>query len=259
MVILKDYLGSLVKDLNEARHIADIETARIAEIYANDPLLKHFSVPRMKILETELTIPIAVDHLEHSITTEYDPIDNQKLYAAVYKELKNTTETRSFNTSMSNKLKTDIYNYIDKLEKEIKGGDDADISIDKLANNIATTFISTIKSDTTEIKKYDTRVNKFRTIKDSRRGNRVVKEISKANQFKSLVETNVKKHLVQTIKPLIVIEKLENAHVTTESAKLKEYSPQSIVYIKMKVTEESMEWQTMVDDDGKVVPKLIAE
>ena len=259
MAILKDYLGSLVRDLNEARHMADVETARIAEIYANDPVLKHFSVPRMKILETELTIPVAVDQLEHSTTTEYDPIDNHKLYTAVYNELKNTTETKSFNSTMSNHLKKSIYNSIDELETEIKGGEDTDISINKFANSVATTFISIIESDTKEKVKYTTRVDKFVPIKSTEIDTVSTDRISKANQFQSLLETNMKKYLVQTIKPLVVIEKLENAHVTTESAKLKEYSPQSIIYIKMKVTEESMEWQTMLDDDGEVVSKLIAE
>ena len=133
------------------------------------------------------------------------------------------------------------------------------IQVRTFENVLKTTFISIIESDTKEKEKYTRRVTKFIPIKNTEIDTISTEKISKASQFKSLLETNMKKHLVQTIKPLVVLEKLENAHVTTESAKLKEYTPQSIIYIKMKVTEESMEWQTMLDDDGKVVSKLIAE
>jgi len=251
MAILKDYLGSLVKDLNEARYMADVESARIALLYANDPILKHFSVPRMKILDTELTIPIAIDSLEHSTITEYDPIDNQKLFTSIYSVLKNTTETDSFNSTMSKGLRTEIYREIDKLEKEIKDEKDTTTSIELFSNNVATIFINKIKNDTKEKKKFNKIINKISTEDDS--------IVSKERGFENLLKTNMRRELVQKIKPLVVIEKLENAHITTESAKLKEYDPRNIVYIKMKVTEESMEWQTMVDDEGNVVPKLMPE
>lgn len=251
MAKLKDYLGSLVKDLNEARYAADVESARIAQLYANDPILKHFSVPRMKILDTELTIPIAVESLEHSIDTQYDPVDNNKLFKTVYDEVKNVIETKSFNASISRDLRKSIYRHIDTLEKEVKGGEDTVKSIEKFAKRVVEESISKIKKDTKESVKLTKRIKKLDIGSND--------EKTKEEHLKNLLGANMKEHLVQVVKPPRTIEKLENAHITAESAKLKEYSPQNIVYIKMKVTEESMEWQTIVDEDGKVVPKLIPE
>ncbi|MFX6808023.1 hypothetical protein ABTH26_20155, partial [Acinetobacter baumannii] len=41
------------------RKMADIQTLEIAKEYAQDDLLKHFSVPRMKVGTVELTVPFA--------------------------------------------------------------------------------------------------------------------------------------------------------------------------------------------------------
>jgi hypothetical protein len=250
MAKLKDYLGSLVKDLNEARYRADIESARIAQLYANDPILKHFSVPRMKILETELTIPIAIESLEHSVSVEHDPIDNNTLFKEVYNEVKDVLETKSFNANLSKSLKKSIYEDIKNLETEIKGGEDTIKSIENFANKVASRSIGEIKKDPKERVKLRSRLKKIDIVSD---------DLKREHHLKTMLAANMKQHLVKVVKAPRMIEKIENAHITAESAKLKEYSPQQIVYIKMKVTEESMEWQTMLDDEGKVVPKLMAE
>jgi len=250
---LKDYLGSLVKDLNAARYTADLESARIAELYANDPILKNFSVPRMKILDTELTIPIAVDSLDESTDTEYNPIDNKKAYSFIYSEIKNVIETKSFRTAVSQNLRQSIYKKIDQLEQEVKGGEDTVKSITKFADDIAKTSLDQVKNDIKESEKFNNRLNKIG------KKNSTDTNDPRELELKNLLVANLKKYLVQVVKPPKKIVKFENANIFAESEQLKNYSPQNIVYIKMKVTEESMEWQTMVDDDGNVVPKLMPE
>ena len=64
MITLEEYLGTLVVNLAQARVLADIESAKIAEAYASNNLLKHFSIPRMKIEEVELVIPVAVAKID---------------------------------------------------------------------------------------------------------------------------------------------------------------------------------------------------
>jgi len=41
--------------------MADFESARIAQDYAQDELLKTFSVPRFRLPDVELTVPVAVE------------------------------------------------------------------------------------------------------------------------------------------------------------------------------------------------------
>ncbi|MBA6328210.1 hypothetical protein H4J46_09710 [Colwellia sp. MB02u-6] len=244
MPTLKDYLGSLLRDLNHARVIADLETANIAKMYAEDNLLKHFSIPRMKIQETELTIPVAIDELDSSVEIDYQPIDNKLFYAKTYAEIKNVFKVSSFNRDISTALKKAIYSHIDALEKLIKSGADIKVSLDGFSETVSDLALETIISDKKGRVVFDA-ILKSHNIDD--------------DQVKELLVANLTKYLQAEIKPREMAGKIENAQVTVESDKLKDKRPESLLYIKMKITEESMEWQTMEDADGNVVAKLMVE
>jgi len=244
MPTLKDYLGSLLRDLNHARVIADVETAHIARMYAEDNLLKHFSIPRMKIQETELTIPIAIDKLDSSVEKDYQPIDNKLFYAKTYAEIKNVFKVSSFNRDISTALRKAIYSHIDALEKSIKSGADIKVSLDGFSETVSDLALETIISDKKGRVFFD-EVLKSHNIND--------------DQVKEMLVANLTKYLQAEIKPREMAGKIENAQVTVESDKLKDKRPESLLYIKMKITEESMEWQTMEDADGNIVAKLMVE
>ncbi len=244
MPTLKDYLGSLLRDLNHARVIADVETAHIAKMYAEDNLLKHFSIPRMKIQETELTIPIAIDELDSSVETDYQPIDNKFFYAKTYAEIKNVFKVSSFNRDLSTALRKAIYSHIDALEKSIKSGAPIKVSLDGFSETISDLALETIISDKQGRVVFD-EVLKSHNIDD--------------DQVKEMLVANLTKYLQAEIKPREMAGKIENAQVTVESDRLKDKRPESLLYIKMKITEESMEWQTMEDADGNIVAKLMVE
>jgi len=244
MPTLKDYLGSLVKDLNYARVIADVESANIAKMYAENDLLKHFSIPRMKINDTELTIPISIDELEMSVEKDYQPIDNTSFYARTYAEIKNVFKVSSFSREISTALRKSIYVQIDSLEKSIKSGADINTSLDGFSETVSDMAIETIISD-----------KKGRVVfNETLKNNNVDDE-----QIKDALVMNLAKQLKAEIKPRAVAGKIESAKVTVESDQLREKKPETLLYIKMKITEESMEWQTMEDADGNVVSKLMVE
>lgn len=244
MPTLKDYLGSLIKDINHARVIADVESANIAKMYAEDDILKHFSIPRMKIQDTELTIPIAIDELESSVEKDYQPIDNTTFYAKTYAEIKNVFKVSSFSRELSASLRKSIYLQIDSLEKTIKSGADIKTSLDAFCETVSDIAIETIISDKKGRVVFGEAL-KYHKIDDE--------------QFKEKLVTNLAKYLQSEIKSREITGKIENAKVTVESDKLKEKKPESLLYIKMKISEESMEWQTMEDADGNVISKLMVE
>jgi uncharacterized protein YeeX (DUF496 family) len=244
MPTLKDYLGSLIKDINHARVIADVESANIAKMYAEHDILKHFSIPRMKIQDTELTIPIAIDELESSVEKDYQPIDNTTFYAKTYAEIKNVFKVSSFSRELSTSLRKSIYLQIDSLEKTIKSGADIKTSLDGFCETVSDIAIKTIRSDKKGRVVFNEAL-KYHKIDD--------------DQFKEKLVTNLAKYLQPEIKSREITGGIENAKVTVESDKLKDKKPESLLYIKMKITEESMEWQTMEDADGNVVSKLMVE
>src|SRR5687767_7406291 len=59
-ITLSDFVGYVFSEMVRARDIADRESKRIATLYAQDEIMKHFSVPRFKIPEMELTIPVLI-------------------------------------------------------------------------------------------------------------------------------------------------------------------------------------------------------
>ncbi|VAW44484.1 hypothetical protein MNBD_GAMMA04-2099 [hydrothermal vent metagenome] len=244
MPTLKDYLGSLVRDLNHARVIADVETANIAKMYAEHDLLKHFSIPRMKIQETELTIPIAIDELDQSSEIDYQPIDNKRFYAKAYAEIKNVFKVTSFNKNISTLLRKDIYIQIDHLEKAIKSGENITESLQMFSEELSGRAIEIIASNKQE----------YSLLKK-----RLKEKKLNIQQIKEPLTISLTNRLQTEIKPREVTGKIENAQITVESDKLKDKKPESLVYIKMKITEESMEWQTMEDANGNIVAKLMTE
>jgi hypothetical protein len=61
---LGDYLGALLSEVTNARLQADLESARIAELYAAHPLLQHMPVPRFRLPNVVLNLPVAVEKVE---------------------------------------------------------------------------------------------------------------------------------------------------------------------------------------------------
>jgi hypothetical protein len=57
---LGDYLGQLLSELAIARMQADLESLRIAEIYASHPLLRSMPVPHMRLPSVDLQVPLVV-------------------------------------------------------------------------------------------------------------------------------------------------------------------------------------------------------
>ena len=66
---LGDYLGALLAEVTNARLLADLETARIAQLYASHPLLQHMPVPRFRLPTVTLDLPVAVESLGQTPTT----------------------------------------------------------------------------------------------------------------------------------------------------------------------------------------------
>ena len=66
MPYLGDYLGQLMAEIAIARMHADLETVRLAEIYAAHPLLRTMSVPRLRLPEVDLELPVLIEQVEET-------------------------------------------------------------------------------------------------------------------------------------------------------------------------------------------------
>jgi hypothetical protein len=57
---LGDVIGALLSDVAHARVRADVEAMRIADAYSDDPLLKHLPVPRFRLPDLVIDLPVLV-------------------------------------------------------------------------------------------------------------------------------------------------------------------------------------------------------
>lgn len=64
MPTLAAYLGLLLTEITKARVQADLEAARIAELYASHPLLQHMPVPRFRLPNVTLDLPVAIGRMD---------------------------------------------------------------------------------------------------------------------------------------------------------------------------------------------------
>lgn len=241
MPLLKDYLGSLVSGINQARAMADIESARIAETYANNAILQNFSVPRFKASNIELDIPIAVDELEEVSETNYQPIDNRSFNAQTYAVFKDMLKVDSFDRATSERLRAKIAQEADMLEKNIKAKPDINKQLKSYATNLSRFFVETI-----DHKKENAKAFKKATTNTHA-------------QFGKRLTQALHERLIANIKEPKKTIDMDNTKVLVQAHKLKDIPPESIVRIKMTLVEDGMEWHTIERDNGEVDKKLLPE
>lgn len=239
MAKLSDFLGGLASGICDARVNSDVQSLRIAEEYAKNDLLKHFSVPRMRIDKVELNIPVAVDNLVERTQRIYQPIDNQSFSAKAYQQVLKSLAVSSLSSELSKNLRTAIADHVHLLEAKIKVNQTED-SLEEFSNSIS---LKTLEIADT-----------IKTVNNRRKATKA--ELTK-------LQTNTARDLNAALKDEIVLKKeinvLDAVHVIVEADKLREIRPENVIMIKMTISEQGMEWINMEDKDGKVVNKLMPE
>ncbi len=71
MAELGELLGALMSSLAHARRIADEETASIAVHYGQHPLLQGMSMPRVRVPELRLSLPVVLESFEEAGENEF--------------------------------------------------------------------------------------------------------------------------------------------------------------------------------------------
>lgn len=231
---LNEYLGSIISSITNARVMADIQTVKVAEQYAKHDLLKHFSVPRMRVGDVELTIPVALDALSERTETEYQPIDNTRFNSVVYKTLTNSLGRTRLPLKASQQLRNYISKAAQQLEQTLRIGQD-----------IAVVSVFSQKS-----------VQQLLQLAEEHQ------LISRENLPKMNAEAmalQLEKAARQEIKVAQQRSVIENLNVIAESHKLREEKPENIIYIKLKISEDGMEWQQHEAGDGSINRSLLPE
>lgn len=215
---LGDYIGHLLSEITIARMHADLEAVRVAELYAGHPLLRYMPVPRFRMPNVEMDVPIVVKALEPS--DDDSPYGNppvaemRKVFDGVLTSIL-TKEKITLSAAVQKKLKT----ILDERVVALSGPTEIEIDMNRVSLDFSVNAMKALG----EVIKPEKRAEFEKRLKDS-----------------LLIES------IKICRPptrLIVL-------VTT--AEIREAGPNEVItHLRLKISEEAFEWTTIESDEGR--------
>ncbi|HEY7774373.1 MAG TPA: hypothetical protein VIC26_14415 [Marinagarivorans sp.] len=228
---LHDYIGNLVSSIQHARVNADLQAVRVAETYAKHELLEHFPVPRMRLKDVEMTIPVAIDVGQVAKSTNLEPVDNREFNAATYKEVLASLGRKSLPKAESRQVRQVISEQSALLERELLIGGETQ-ALKNFSQTVAKAVVENQLSDEDE---------------------------RESKKLTATIADRLNSNLASALKPVNTESTLDQLEVTIEADILREKPPESLLSIKLVIQEEGVEWHRMEAKDGKISRKLIPE
>jgi hypothetical protein len=234
MIKLNEYLGSIVASFTNAKIMSDLQTVKLAEEYAKHDYLKHFSIPRMRIDDVEMTIPIALEEIAVTTKPLIINFDIAKINTLVYLTLMEKFGISKISKEASKMAQAEIAKQVPVLEKQIKlANSHAPVRV--FSKEMVLFFMKIIEKYVLLDKETLARVNSESIILDLM--NALTKEIE--------IKTEN--------------EALANLNVIVEANKLRELKAETLIYIKLKISENGMEWSRSENGKGEIESKLLPE
>lgn len=232
MTKLNEIIGSIVSSLADAKMMSDVQTAKIAQAYSEHHLLQHFSVPRMRIDDIELTIPIAVESGYEKVKITYEELDIEQFNSIVYRILTSLPlNSLKLSATLSQRIQQEISHQTKILESDVKKALNL-TPLESFSRNIVNYYIDALSGINLD---------------------------SKGRFDRSEISGSLEKQLTEHFKMVREEKTLETLDVIVEAHRLREFRSENIVHIKIKMSESGMEWNIFEDAEGNVKKKLLPE
>lgn len=251
-ITLSDYVGYIFTEIVRAREIADLHSREIAERYSKDEVLSSFSVPRFKIPEMNLTIPILVSGAKfnsvYKFTMTYEQFD--KIIDAQLIKITNSLKINLTGKKITDVVKIDIIGTtLIRPRSSKKIGKSLDAESDAIKN-----FYDGIKEISNEDVRDQFIQAKFLDILKSS-----LKNANLENAYNTKYPNNEAffeaiKRIKGELDNAFVIDKIkvENLLVTPLTNMVKSESDEKSVFtINAKIIEEGLFIKTVTDAEGK--------
>ncbi len=228
MAFIGDYLGQLMAEVTMARMHADLEAVRIAEMYANHPLLKNMPIPRFRLPTVEIDVPVVIKNLDDSdpnalLRGTPDTKKMRESFKALIPEILREEKIR-----VNQEKLRKIRNIVDAETQK------AEISHKFVDSNSWSEYLSTVTA---------------KAIKEVRLSN----DTAKISSVKTKLQAKSKVDF-QNLK--IVPPRLE---VLVTTAQIKEAgAKENITMLRLKINEEAYEW-TQIDTEEGTKNRLVME
>jgi hypothetical protein len=238
MADLKEFLGGLVSSISESRVQSDLQTITIAKEYAKDNLLQNFAIPRLRIENVELTIPIAIEDTQLVQREAFKNSINNAIFSKItHDKVLETFEIKELPSDYQRAFQSKITDYVNLFEAQLKVND-AQKSLETYVKNIVEFTGENMLSISKAIQKRAWTKQQLVT-------------------YQTKLEADLKESL---FKEIIEEKELKSfTNIIVEASKLREIKPENLIMIKMNITEQGMEWIKMENSDGKEVSKLMPE
>jgi hypothetical protein len=189
----------------------------------------------MRISDIELTIPVAIEGLSERRGYQLDPIGNADFKRVNARELARLVGYIELPPIAGQKLLTALDSRITTLVDHIRTDGGVQEPIWKFADSIVT--------DLFEIGA-EARLHEGK-FPDGYRRDEITKIVYELG--------------LGLVKGIVDKPVLDQLTVIAESHRLREQRPEDVIRIRMKVSEDGMEWQTLQRDDGTIERKLLPE
>lgn len=219
---LGDYLGQILSEVTIARMQADIETVRVAELYAAHPLLRNMPVPRFRLPDVEIDVPVVIEQMEEP------PPDKAPRGAPTLADMRKafdkvlTEELSKEGVRLKPEQKKKLNAVLDKKAVSLTRPIEIAFDVGRVADELADTASLTLTESGGPV--------------DPGLRSKLEKNLKETARFGFL----------KLRKPPARLRTL----VTT--AEIREAGPrETVTRLRMKITEEAFEWATVESDDRK--------
>jgi hypothetical protein len=232
MPYLGDYLGQLLSEITIARVQADLEAVRIAELYANHPLLKHLPVPHFRLPTVAMNVPVVIKETEESRPGESPrggvalPVLREHFDNILDMHLKRAK------IRLTDAEKARLNQALDDTISRLTQPPYVSISIMTIADELVSTVLGLL------------------ALPERRREAIKTEQLKKwADEFRATVRLEFLN--LRTEPPRL--------HVLVTTTEVREAGPQEILaHLNLSISEEAVEW-TVIESQGKTYNKLIPE
>lgn len=216
-----------------ARVQADLESVRVAELYANHPLLKHMPVPRFRLPSVHLDIPVLIrgedeDDSEERPTLE--PEDAAERFMEILDGVLGDHDRPLLSDERESIRRSAVLKVAEHLEvpPDVAGG---------------------ISGTVTDLLKLAIRALRARLeAEDGEDPERILARIRE----------DLRRRVMTAFIRFVASPRRLEADMVTSHVK-EAGDAEVLARVKMEVTEDGVEWATVVDRDGELAERLVSE
>lgn len=225
MADLGDLIGSLMVGMIRARRMADEQTAALAEYYKTNPVLEGLSVPRIRVPELTIDMPVLIEN--HVEGEEAEAAKPEKITEAVLTQLETTLAEHHI-----------------KAGAELQAAFKEELHAQLVASRKLPGVVTREKHIQIVQSALDKALKRSNTHLSAEHKNVIHKDLRAVVAAVSVTKETVTPSIVANIKTADVKEKASNA---------------TIVRVRITMKEEGLEWATQTSETGGIVRTLTPE